>query len=71
MHEARVRFFSTHWASIRDVLVAGLTDDHRFALAGCHQFHPSGPWLPAFIMEVFQRSDMMHLDLVYHMRGSA
>ena len=61
MHEAGLRLFPAHWASIRDVFVAGLADDHRFALAGCHQHHPSGLWLSAFWMEVFQCSDMMHL----------
>jgi hypothetical protein len=61
MHEAGCRFFSTHWASMRDVYMAGRTDNHRFALAGCHQHHPSGPWLSAFWMEVFQCSDMVYL----------
>ena len=64
MHKAGLRLFSTHWASVRDVLMAGLAYDYRFALAGCHQHHPSGSWLSAFYVEVFQRSDMMHLTFL-------
>ena len=61
MHEAGLRLESAHWASMRDVFMADLTDDHRFALAGCHQHHPLGPWLSAFYVEVFQCSDVMYL----------
>ena len=46
---------------MRDIFMAGLADDHRFALAGCHQLHPSGLRLSAFYVEIFQGSDMMHL----------
>jgi hypothetical protein len=61
MHEAALRLFLAHWSSIRNVLVASLANDHRFTLVGCHQYHPLGLWLSALYVEVFQRSDVMHL----------
>jgi len=64
MHETRACLLTTHGASIRDVFVAGFTDDHRFALAGGHQHHPSGLRSPVFHLEVFQSANMMHLTLL-------
>jgi len=61
MHEAGLRLFLAHWTPCMDVFMASFADDDRFALAGGHQHHPSGPWLSAFWMEVFQCSDVMHL----------
>jgi hypothetical protein len=61
MHEARTCLSTLHWASIRDVFVTHLADDHRFALAGSHKHHPSGLGLPSFHLEVFQSANMMHL----------
>ena len=56
MHEAGCRLFSTHWASVRDVYMAGRTRQltvlrcWRAAISTIH----TGPWLSAFWMEVFQ-----------------
>jgi hypothetical protein len=65
MHEPRACLLTTHWASMRDVFMACLTHDHRFALVGCHEHHPPGFLPPPFHMEVFQGVDMMHLAFLY------
>ncbi len=61
MHETRACLTTTHWVSIRDVFVARLAYDHRFALAGGHEHHPTWLWPPSFYLEVFQGANVMHL----------
>lgn len=47
-----------------DVLVAGTADDKGLAAAGGHPQDPLRLWFPPVGVEIFQRPDVMHFDLV-------
>ncbi len=47
-----------------DVLVAGAADDKGLAVAGGHPRDPFGLVFPSPGVEVFEGTDMVHLDLV-------
>src|SRR5438552_12839541 len=62
---------SFHRTPVGDVLVTRSTEDQSLTMACRHAFDPFRFFPPCVPVQVFQCPDVMHLDLVSHMRGSA
>src|SRR5258708_27860346 len=54
---------SSHWPSIRDILVAGDAQHQCFAFSCCHDLDPCWLFSSVIGLKVFECSDVMHLDL--------
>src|SRR5581483_480679 len=61
MHHSRTLVFE--WVFMLDVHVAGTTDYQGFASAGCHRLDPGWLFWSSISLEVFQRSDMVDLNI--------
>lgn len=47
-----------------NVVVTLPTDDQRFPLTGCHDLYPEGPFRSSFRRQVFERPDVMYLNVL-------
>ncbi len=55
---------SHQWTSSVEVLVTRSTEDQRFSTSCCHDFDPEGLLVVLIFREVFECSDMMHLNKI-------
>src|SRR5260221_6191326 len=64
IHEPSIARLPSHRSSICDVLMARSTNDHCFAASRCHQLYPLWLFLAFVPVQVFESSNMVHLDVL-------